>query len=156
MIELTQEEIAALGLPADTTPENAYDQAKYQINSELLRFAGATGWALDNDGNIQSVTPSDITLEDAKATYLAYPKFNGRPYADEKSLNTAVSNLLQQKFVSHFSTNDSSYQTIFDKVITLALSGELQQEWSEWLTIRKQVLADKEAYKLTTPWGSNG
>lgn len=153
MIELTQEEIEALGLPADTTPENAYNQAKHTINSELLRFAGATGWALDQEGNIQSVTPSDITLESAEALYMSYPKFNGRPYADEASLNKAAAKAIENAFVAHFSSNGSDYSTIFDKVVTLRLSGELEAEWNEWMTIRGNLIAEKEAYKASTPWG---
>jgi len=153
MITLTQEEIEALGLPSETTPENAYNKAKFRINSELLRFAGATGWALDQEGNIESVTPSDITLESAEAFYTSYPKFNGRPYADEKSLNEAVTRKIQKSFVEHFSSNDSPYQSTFDKVMTLVVSGELQTEWSEWLTIRSGIIESKNAYIATTPWG---
>ena len=155
MIELSAEERQALGLPLEgEVSQNSYDQVKYQINSELLRFAGATGWSLDQDGNIESVTPEGITLEQAEATYLAYPKFNGRPYADEKSLNQAVSGLIQDAFVAHFSTKDSSYQSTFDKVMTLVVSGELQAEWAEWLVIRADIIAKKNAYKATTTWGA--
>jgi hypothetical protein len=154
MIKLTEEERLALGLPLEgEVSQNSYDQVKYAINSELLRFAGATGWSLDPDGNIESVTPSDITLESAEAIYLAYPKFNGRPYADDKSLNQAVTELIQAAFVAHFSTKDSPYQATFDKVMTLVVSGELQAEWSDWLPIREVIIAGKNAYKATTTWG---
>ena len=154
MINLTEEERLALGLPLEgAVSQNSYDQVKYQINSELLKFAGATGWALDQDGNIESVTPAGITLESAEAIYLAYPKFNGRPYADDKSLNQAVSGLIQDAFVTHFSTKDSSYQATFDKVMTLVVSGQLSAEWAEWLEIRGTIIMDKDAYKASTTWG---
>ncbi len=155
MIELSAEERQALGLPLEgEVSQNSYDQVKYTINSELLRFAGATGWALDPDGNIESVTPSDITLESAEAVYLSYPKFHGRPYADEKSLNVAVSGLIQDAFVEYFSTKGTPYQTEFDKIITLVVSGQMADEWAEWLTIREGIIAEKNAYKATTTWGA--
>ena len=155
MINLTAEERQALGLPLEgEVSQNSYDQVKYTINSELLKFAGATGWALDANGNIESVTPSDITLESAEAIYLAYPKFNGRPYADDKSLNQAVTGLIQGAFVDHFSTMGSPYQATFDKVMTLVVSGELQAEWGDWLPIREAIIAGKNAYKASTTWGA--
>jgi hypothetical protein len=154
MIQLTEEERLALGLPLEgAVSQHSYDQVKYQINSELLKFAGATGWALDQDGNIESVTPAGITLESAEAIYLSYPKFNGRPYADDKSLNQAVSGLIQDAFVAHFSTKDSPYQATFDKVMTLVVSGQLQTEWAEWLEIRDGIIDGKNAYKASTTWG---
>ena len=113
MINLSVEERQALGLPLEgEVSPHSYDQVKYTINSELLKFAGATGWALDPDGNIESVTPSDITLESAEAIYLAFPKFHGRPYSDEKSLNVAVSGLVKStdfpsSLVSIFNTSSS-------------------------------------------------
>ena len=155
MIQLKAEERQALGLPLEgEVPQNSYDQVKYTINSELLKFAGATGWSLDQDGNIETVTPSDITLESAEAIYLAYPKFNGRPYADDKSLNQAVSGLIQEAFVAHFSTKGSPYQSTFDKVMTLVVSGQLQTEWASWLEVRAGIIEGKNAYKATTTWGT--
>jgi len=155
MIELSEEERLALGLPLEgEVSQHDYDQVKYRINSELLKFVGATGWSLDQDGNIESVTPEGITLEQAEEIYLNYPKFNGRPYADDSSLNRAVTGLLQDAFVAHFSTKDSPYQSTFDKVMTLVVSGELQSEWAEWLTIRADIIARKNAYKATTTWGA--
>jgi len=155
MINLSAEERQALGLPLEgEVSQNSYDQVKYQINSELLRFAGATGWALDVDGNIESVTPAEITLESVEAAYMAYPKFHGRPYANEKSLNIAVADLLQDAFVKHFSTKGTPYQTEFDKIITLVVSGQMVTEWAEWLEIRSNILREKDNYKTTTTWGA--
>jgi hypothetical protein len=153
MINLSVEERQALGLPLEgEVSPHSYDQVKYTINSELLKFAGATGWALDPDGNIESVTPSDITLESAEAIYLAFPKFHGRPYSDEKSLNAAVSGLVKSAFVGHFSTKDSPYQSTFDKVITLVVSGQMADEWAEWLTIREGIMSEKADYMTKVTW----
>ncbi len=153
MINLSVEERQALGLPLEgEVSPHSYDQVKYTINSELLKFAGATGWALDPDGNIESVTPSDITLESAEAIYLAFPKFHGRPYSDEKSLNVAVSGLLQDAFVEYFSTKGTPYQTEFDKIITLVVSGQMADEWAEWLTIREGIMSEKADYMTKVTW----
>jgi len=38
--------------------------------------------------------------------------------------------------------------------MTLVVSGELQSEWAEWLTIRADIIARKNAYKATTTWGA--
>jgi len=146
MITLTQEEIEALGLPSNTTSADAYDQAVHRINSELLRFAGATGWALDQDGNIQSVTPEGITLEQAEEDYLSYPKFRGRAYSNEQSLNNAVSKLIQEEFVSHFTSNGGNYVDVFSKVMTLKLEGDVNLDWEGWITKRNEILDDKTTY----------
>ena len=154
MITLTEEERLALGLPLEgEVSVNSYNQVAHQINSELLRFAGATGYAFNADGSIQSTTPEGITLEFAEANYLAYPKFHGRPYSDDKTLNSATSSLIQEAFVLHFSTAGTPYQTIFDKIITQVVSGEKAIEWASWLLVREAIIQEKITYKTTTPWG---
>lgn len=147
MIELTSQELEALGLPPETeVTENTYSQYANRINGILLTFAGATGYALNSDGSIQWTTPEGITIEQAEATYLAYPKFRGRPYSNEKDLNNVISKLIQDEFVSHFASNGGNYVDVFSKVMTLKLEGDTSLDWEGWMTKRNAILDEKAAY----------
>ncbi len=152
MIELTTEERQELGLPLDgPVSENSYNQVAHQINSTILQFAGATGFALGMNGEVQWVTPDTITLADAEQVYLNWPRFHGRPYRDVESLNKAVATMLRTAFTNVFSGNSSGYEDTFAKVMTLKLEGDadVEAKWSDWLTDRKNILNEKAAYIAT-------
>lgn len=147
MIELSRQELEALGLPPETeVTESVYNQHVIAINGVLLQFAGATGYALGGDGSIQWVTPEGITIEQAESNYLSYPKFHGRPYANETELNSAVATLIQDAFVSHFASNGGRYIDVFSKVMTLKLEGDASIDWDGWLTKRNAILDEKASY----------